>query len=245
MLTSHCGFLIVLAIFIGLYFFNRYAVRNLHKPWAQLLYTSFGPRTDVRYMTREQLFESSCTFFTSGIIITFIGWIIILLLASVYKNKHPNLWLIIGPFLFSSGICFFAAAYLLVRALFRSEDYTAPNCTLVHDNFVSCNHIRKAVERFRPQNWQKQTWQPRRGLVRKRTAFLEIVTRYKDEDYDHDQFEVVDESWRYDNCRICFWKICESDDPQTSMAYTNGQDWLCSECYERFIKIPDLQEVSV
>ena len=36
----------------------------------------------------------------------------------------------------------------------------------------------------------------------------------------------------------------ESDDPEHGMGYTNGHDWFCMECYERFWDRPDFSSSS-
>jgi len=41
----------------------------------------------------------------------------------------------------------------------------------------------------------------------------------------------------HEHCRICFWTIGISDDPEIGQAYWNqGNHWLCQECYKKFIK---------
>jgi hypothetical protein len=43
-----------------------------------------------------------------------------------------------------------------------------------------------------------------------------------------------------DNCLICRWELHESEDlPEHSVAFTNGRDWICMECYEKFLEGPD------
>jgi hypothetical protein len=58
---------------------------------------------------------------------------------------------------------------------------------------------------------------------------------YSGQVYDPEKFELVKGGWREDHCAICWWKLCESDSAEHSEGYTNGQDWLCTECYERFV----------
>jgi hypothetical protein len=29
------------------------------------------------------------------------------------------------------------------------------------------------------------------------------------------------------------------DDPEHATGYTNGRDWLCTECYQKFFERPD------
>jgi len=246
MLTSEFGFLYALAIMAGLWLLLRLLHKNLDKLWARILFTPFGPKTNVRYMTRSKLFKSALTFFICGGYLVLLLVFIILLMSPYYKNRDPGtfffaLLCIILPIFCS--IFFAGSFYLFIRALIRSKNYIAPNSVLIRDSLVPQDRVSNIIESCRSQNWQRQNYSPKYGLVRKKTAFLNIVTRYSGQEYDHDKFDLVPNSWKYDNCKICSCKICDSNDPETSIAYTNGRDWLCSECYQKFVHSPDLQTV--
>ena len=51
---------------------------------------------------------------------------------------------------------------------------------------------------------------------------------------DTENFILVAQGWKKDHCFICRWELYESDD-EHGTGYTNGRNWLCTECYERFI----------
>ena len=52
---------------------------------------------------------------------------------------------------------------------------------------------------------------------------------------DAPNFELVKAGWKKDHCAICRWELIEtSTDAAHSEGYTNGRDWLCTECYEKF-----------
>ena len=248
MLTSEFGFLYVLAIFAGLWLLLRFLHKNLDKLWVRILFIPFGPKTDVRYMTRSQLFKSASSFLICGSYLVALLVFTILLMSPFYKNAEPDPLIFALIYFILPVICavfFLAAVYLFIRVLLRSKNYLPPNSVLIRDSFVPRNRLNDTIEYCRSQNWQKQNYSPKSGLVRKRTAFLNIVTRYSGQEYDPDKFDLVPNSWKHDNCKICSCKICDSDDPETSIAYTNGRDWLCSECYEKFILSPHLQQAPV
>ena len=248
MLTSNFGFLYILAIFAALWLLLRFLRKNLHKLWVRVLFLPFGPKTDVIYMTRTELFKSALSFLICGTYLVLLLIFTILLTSPFYKNADPGPFLSALIYFIIPVICtvFFCAAFcLFIRAVFRSKNYLAPNAVLVHGSFVPNSQIEDTIEYCRSQNWQKQNWQPKPGLVRKRTGFLSIISRYTGQDYDLRKFELAPSSWTYDNCKICSWKICDSDNPETSVGYTNGREWLCTECYERFIKNLAPQEVPV
>jgi hypothetical protein len=55
---------------------------------------------------------------------------------------------------------------------------------------------------------------------------------------DQDNFEVLKAGWKKDHCAICGWELFESDDDH-GVGYTNGQQWVCVECYDKFWEQPD------
>jgi hypothetical protein len=58
---------------------------------------------------------------------------------------------------------------------------------------------------------------------------------------DAANFDLVKGGWKKDHCLICRWELFEShhepDDHGTG--YTNGHDWLCTECWAKFWERPD------
>jgi hypothetical protein len=57
---------------------------------------------------------------------------------------------------------------------------------------------------------------------------------------DPTAFELVKQGWKKDHCFICRWELFESQDEDAhGTGYTNGQNWLCTECYEKFWQRPD------
>jgi len=53
-------------------------------------------------------------------------------------------------------------------------------------------------------------------------------------------FTLLQGGWTKDRCRICRWELFESkDQPEHGTGYTNGRDWVCNECNEKFLKGPD------
>lgn len=42
--------------------------------------------------------------------------------------------------------------------------------------------------------------------------------------------------WKHDWCSICKWELRADAGEEHSIGYTNGRQWLCTDCYERFFK---------
>jgi ATP-dependent Clp protease ATP-binding subunit ClpA len=101
--------------------------------------------------------------------------------------------------------------------------------------------IYEAVKRCREYSWH---WHKRDLICR------DIVVNRKDGAISFDlslaaedptTFELLKAGWKQKNrCAICRWELFESkDDAAHGTGYTNGREWLCTECYEKFWQGPD------
>jgi hypothetical protein len=52
---------------------------------------------------------------------------------------------------------------------------------------------------------------------------------------DSEKFLLVKGSWTKDRCVVCGWEVFQSEDPAHGAGFTNGNAWVCQECYYRFI----------
>jgi len=107
----------------------------------------------------------------------------------------------------------------------------------IHGARWNVDYIRDAINLTRSYNWywHKATWKPRAIVIsRKDGTFSFDLSLAKDEA----NFLLVKDGWKKDHCFVCHWELFESDD-EHGLGYTNGHDWLCMECYERFWKRPD------
>ena len=45
-------------------------------------------------------------------------------------------------------------------------------------------------------------------------------------------------TWDHDHCQICWWKLYESEDTDHGFGYHNKENdnWVCIECYQKFLK---------
>jgi hypothetical protein len=96
-----------------------------------------------------------------------------------------------------------------------------------------------AAVHYRQQNayWRRQSWTPRDSVVERKTGHLSLDLSLAE---DADNFELLKDGWKKDHCGICQWELFESkEDAQHGVGYTNGRDWICTECYEKFWSRPD------
>ncbi len=83
--------------------------------------------------------------------------------------------------------------------------------------------------------WEKRSWKPCDILTDRQTG---RVMFYTGQEFDTTKFELVRGGWKRDYCAICNWELTESDEPQHGLGYTNGRDWICTECYDKFFHPP-------
>lgn len=107
----------------------------------------------------------------------------------------------------------------------------------IHGDEWNLEFIRANVARCREISWHwlKQPWRPR-DIVVHTDGRISFDLALAD---DAANFKLVKSGWNQDSCAICRWKLCESTEPERSTGYTNGRDWVCTECYEKFLKGPD------
>jgi hypothetical protein len=109
----------------------------------------------------------------------------------------------------------------------RLEDYVE-----IHGELWSARSVREFSEYYQKFRWKKRRWTPRDALAQRSDKTLYL---YSGQAYDSEQVELVKGGWSEDHCAICWWKLYESDSSEHGEGYTNGQDWLCTECCERFV----------
>tara|TARA_R110002050_G_scaffold250466_1_gene388417 strand:- start:163 stop:426 length:264 start_codon:yes stop_codon:yes gene_type:complete len=71
----------------------------------------------------------------------------------------------------------------------------------------------------------------------KREDIQEPVEWAKGESWEKTLWSSVKHGDDHDHCQVCWWKLRDSEDPETGEGYISGKhNWLCTECYEQFIK---------
>jgi hypothetical protein len=46
------------------------------------------------------------------------------------------------------------------------------------------------------------------------------------------------------HCLVCWWTLSSTEDPETGMGWTyNSKQWLCNECYSKFVANDGLRGV--
>jgi hypothetical protein len=108
----------------------------------------------------------------------------------------------------------------------------------IHGFAMDAEYIRERVRACRKLNWywHKSAWKARDLAVREDGQMSFDVSLVA----DTKNFDLKRGGWKKDHCGICRWELFESDDePEHGIGYTNGRDWVCTECYEKFLNGPD------
>ena len=105
----------------------------------------------------------------------------------------------------------------------------------IHGAKLNAEHIRDRVQVMRAVNWQwtRQAWTSKDIVMNHKTNQISFDTSLAD---DANDIHKVQGGWKKDYCAICRWELWESkDEAARGTGYTNGRDWLCIECYAKFI----------
>jgi hypothetical protein len=112
-----------------------------------------------------------------------------------------------------------------------------PGTVLIHGMSVGLQYVALAIRRFHLHNWhwQKSAWKPRDICVNRKTGRISLDVSLA---ADAENFELLKGGWKKDHCAICRWELHESEDDHGT-GYTNGRDWICTECYDKFWDRPN------
>lgn len=112
-----------------------------------------------------------------------------------------------------------------------SSRYDPSGTVRIHGERLNLAYIESLAVPLRRFAWVKQDWQPRDLLIEKTTG---RVMFYSGQQFDAERFELAKGAWPRDHCALCRWELNRSS-PEHQTAYTNGMEWVCPECYERFV----------
>ncbi len=102
----------------------------------------------------------------------------------------------------------------------------------IHGARWNATYVLPLVTDMRKFHWERRDWKPRDVLVERQTGSL----RFCDGDcYDSSAFELKPGGWERERCRICRWELFAGPDKTHALGFTNGRDWLCTECHDKFI----------
>ena len=110
----------------------------------------------------------------------------------------------------------------------------------IHGVRWDAEYVHDLVKRCHENAWQwnKRAWKPRDIVIDRKNGKISFDLILARKDSIH--FELVKKGWKKDYCVICRWELFESkDDTEHGTGYTNGREWLCMECYDKFWQLPN------
>jgi hypothetical protein len=124
------------------------------------------------------------------------------------------------------------------RAVIRQQPAPRFRSSIVtiHGAGWSASYVSDTAKDLRRYCWEKRQWKSRDLLVEKHTGKIMF---YEGGPYDAARFEIGKGGWTQDLCAICRWELNENSDAEHNTGYTNGHEWVCEECHDRFIA-PDV-----
>ncbi len=110
----------------------------------------------------------------------------------------------------------------------------SPPTIEIHSVKRNLEHIRIFVSRCREYawHWEQKPWEAH-----------DIATKKDAKEFSFDltlvesssEFVLVPGGWKLDHCAICHWELFQSEDASHGTGFTNGRDWVCTGCHQRFI----------
>jgi hypothetical protein len=129
------------------------------------------------------------------------------------------------------------------REIAEHASVLRPRTVRIHSQDHDDGLIRIAVGRCRSMmwHWTKKEWRPQDIVVRKSDGRISFDLSLAAHD---ETFQLVQNGWNHDLCAICAWKLYVAPEPECSSGYTNGKNWVCLECYDKFLSGPDFFSIA-
>jgi hypothetical protein len=100
---------------------------------------------------------------------------------------------------------------------------------IIHGNKCQLDDVKEVIEKAKQSKWEKTKWTEPLSLKEKSNGTLRS---YHGQSFDAKYFELSKEAWTHDHCLICYCRI-DLVNP-TLENYTDGYNWICTECYDQF-----------
>ncbi|HEY7099726.1 MAG TPA: Clp protease N-terminal domain-containing protein [Terriglobales bacterium] len=107
---------------------------------------------------------------------------------------------------------------------------------VIHNAEYEPNYVESAVAECRRFVWQKKNFAAPDVVLRRSDGTISFDMSLAQ---DPTTYEILKGGWQETECMVCHWSLDESEDHEHNTGYTNGRNWLCTECYDKFMKPPD------
>jgi ATP-dependent Clp protease ATP-binding subunit ClpA len=99
----------------------------------------------------------------------------------------------------------------------------------IHDEMWDETYVREQAEALKRFYWRLADWRPVDVVEHEGRISFDLSLA------EEQSFQRVPQGWTRDACAICRWELNASGEESHSKGYTNGREWLCVECYEKFL----------
>ncbi|MGH9505132.1 MAG: Clp protease N-terminal domain-containing protein [Terriglobales bacterium] len=114
----------------------------------------------------------------------------------------------------------------------------AEDIVQIHGEAWDLSYVRAQLVELRRFAWRKRPWKPLDTLVEINSDRI-----FFDLSGPADPgFKLLTGGWPREFCAVCHWELGTEGGPEHSEGFTNGREWLCTECYERFLEPKDKAE---
>jgi len=105
----------------------------------------------------------------------------------------------------------------------------------IHGHSLPLEYVTAKAGQLCKFAWVRRDWKPMDVAVDSQTGGVCFDLAVKDDP----RYKFVPGGWTKEPCVICGWELSEEGGPEHSEAFTNGRQWLCAECYHRFVAKKD------
>lgn len=107
-----------------------------------------------------------------------------------------------------------------------------PDIVEIHGQGWDSSYIQAQSVELRRFAWRKRQWKALDILIEigSDRAFFDVTLK------DDPGFKLVAGGWPREFCSLCHWELNADGGPAHADGYTNGREWLCAECYEKFLE---------
>jgi Clp amino terminal domain, pathogenicity island component len=133
----------------------------------------------------------------------------------------------------SRGLSLDLAREIVSKGQHTSEQ--AHDVVEIHGEEWDSDYVQAQLPHLRKFAWRKRPWKPLDILVETGSdrIFFDVSTKADP------GFELVTGGWSRDFCSVCHWELNADGGPEHSEGFTNGREWLCIDCYEKFMEPVD------
>jgi ATP-dependent Clp protease ATP-binding subunit ClpC len=101
----------------------------------------------------------------------------------------------------------------------------------IHGEGWDLSYVQALSVELRKFAWRKRPWNALDTLVEVDSGRIFFDVTLKDDP----NFKLATGGWPREFCSVCHWELSTDGGPEYADGYTNGREWVCSECYEKII----------